>query len=204
MTDDAAVVVHWLPLGAGGWFVKRNGRVWERLAALRAGREPLDLYHAAMEIHLPEGRFTVEQTPVPRGGDPAARGVTVTGPVGLRTAGRLRLFRYEVRCWRDGVIPDIAWAVGGPVVVTRDLARARAVRALTAAVPPLVWGRDPCGAGEMWNSNSVVAWLLTRAGLGADTITPPPHGRAPGWRAGILVARGGPPPHPHGPSDPDH
>jgi hypothetical protein len=40
----------------------------------------------------------------------------------------------------------------------------------------------------MWNSNSVVAWLLASAGLQADSIGPPSGGRAPGWRAGLAVA----------------
>ena len=41
----------------------------------------------------------------------------------------------------------------------------------------------------MWNSNSVMSWMLTRAGLDVDPIQPPPHGRAPGWNAGVTVAR---------------
>jgi hypothetical protein len=41
----------------------------------------------------------------------------------------------------------------------------------------------------MWNSNSIVAWLVARAGLDADAIVPPMGGRAPGWNAGLLVAR---------------
>jgi hypothetical protein len=57
------------------------------------------------------------------------------------------------------------------------------------AVPALVWGRDEVGAGEMWNSNSVVAWLLERAGIGTAHIVFPPGGRAPGWDAGVAVAR---------------
>ena len=40
----------------------------------------------------------------------------------------------------------------------------------------------------MWNSNSVVAWLLARTGLPVDEITPPPGGRAPGWQAGLIAA----------------
>jgi hypothetical protein len=40
----------------------------------------------------------------------------------------------------------------------------------------------------MWNSNSVVAWLLATAGLPAERLHPPPHGRAPGWAAGLEVA----------------
>ncbi|MCC6830758.1 MAG: hypothetical protein IT200_05360 [Thermoleophilia bacterium] len=189
MDGPARVDVLWLPLGAGGHSVRINGRVWEALSAWRDGRARCDLYHAALRVHLPEGRFAIEQTPVPAG-DPAARGVAVEGPVVSPLAGRLRVFRYEIRCWRDGVIPDAAEAVGEPVTVTRAPGRARAVVALVPEVPPLGWGRDPCGAGEMWNSNSIVAWLLTRAGLDADAVTPPPGGRAPGWRTGLLVARG--------------
>jgi hypothetical protein len=40
----------------------------------------------------------------------------------------------------------------------------------------------------MWDSNSAVAWLLVRAGIDVRPIAPPPGGRAPGWRAGIVVA----------------
>jgi hypothetical protein len=41
----------------------------------------------------------------------------------------------------------------------------------------------------MWNSNSVIAWLLERTGLPAADLFPPAGGRAPGWKAGIAVAR---------------
>ena len=40
----------------------------------------------------------------------------------------------------------------------------------------------------MWNSNSVIAWLLA-AGLPMDGIGPPAGGRAPGWEAGLVAAR---------------
>ena len=43
-----------------------------------------------------------------------------------------------------------------------DLA-ARQLLDLAPDVPTPVWGRDELGAGEMWNSNSVTAWLLPRA-----------------------------------------
>jgi hypothetical protein len=56
-------------------------------------------------------------------------------------------------------------------------------------VPAPVWGRDVLGAGEMWNSNSISAWLIARSGIDVESIAPPPGGRAPGWRAGIVVAR---------------
>ncbi|HEY4994417.1 MAG TPA: hypothetical protein VII33_20290, partial [Nakamurella sp.] len=54
--------------------------------------------------------------------------------------------------------------------------------------PTRTWGRDELHTGDMWNSNSLVAWLLVRAGVGAADIAPPPHGRAPGWTAGLVVA----------------
>jgi hypothetical protein len=41
----------------------------------------------------------------------------------------------------------------------------------------------------MWNSNSLIAWLVARAGLDAEAIQPPTGGRAPGWNAGLVVAR---------------
>jgi hypothetical protein len=40
----------------------------------------------------------------------------------------------------------------------------------------------------MWTSNAIVAWLLQTAGLQAASILPPAGGRAPGWRAGVVVA----------------
>jgi hypothetical protein len=41
----------------------------------------------------------------------------------------------------------------------------------------------------MWNSNSMIAWLIATAGLSTDLLRPPPRGRAPGWDAGLEVAR---------------
>ena len=41
----------------------------------------------------------------------------------------------------------------------------------------------------MWNSNSVIAWVIARSGIDADSIQPPAGGRAPGWHAGLVVAR---------------
>ena len=42
------------------------------------------------------------------------------GAVGSRWARRLRIFRYEVHRWRDGVIPDLAEAVASPERLTSD------------------------------------------------------------------------------------
>jgi hypothetical protein len=109
--------------------------------------------------------------------------------VGSRAASRLRLFRYEVRRWRDGVIPDVDEAVDSPRRVSEDPDVARRVLAVVPEVPRVVWGRDELGAGEMWNSNSLTSWALVRSGIDAESIEMPAHGRAPGWHAGIVVAR---------------
>jgi hypothetical protein len=41
----------------------------------------------------------------------------------------------------------------------------------------------------MWNSNSVIAWLIARSGIDAKAIRPPAMGRAPGWLAGLVAAQ---------------
>jgi hypothetical protein len=184
---ETGVDLYWLPLGAGGHSVRLNGKVFEALAARLQRRSPCDLYHSALVVHVPEGQFVIESAPVPRG-DSEERGVVGGGPVGTDLAGRFRIFRYEVRCWAGGVIPDIAEAVESPQRLTNDPELARRVLDLVPSVPTPVWGRDELGAGEMWNSNSVIAWLITRCGFGADSIRPPTGGRAPGWRAGVVVA----------------
>jgi hypothetical protein len=184
--SEAAVDLYWLPLGAGGSVVRFNGRVYERYRALLDQRRPLGLYHCALEVRSPEGRFVIELAPVPdRGG--AARGVVCEGPVGHPWLGRFRLFRYELRCWRDGDISDIAEAVASPQRLTDDAGLACRLLENLKSVPVATWGRDEQGAGEMWNSNSVISWLLVRSGVPLGQL--PPHGRAPGWGAGRAVAR---------------
>ena len=124
-----------------------------------------------------------------RPSDRAERGVVAEGAVGARAAGRLRLFRYEVRRWRDGSIPDVAEAVESPHRLSEDSNCARRLLELVPQVPTPVWGRDELRAGEMWNSNSMISWLIARSGLDAESVQLPPGGRAPGWRAGIVIAR---------------
>ena len=182
----SAVDLYWLPLGAGGHFVRFNGRVYEALKAWRDRRPRCDLYHAALRIRLPEAAYVVEQAPVPNSrGD--ERGVVASGPVGLRWAGRFRIFRYEIRCWPGGEIPDIGEAVDSPITLSDDEDRARRVLAAVPQVPTPVWGRDEIGAGEMWNSNAVIAWVLAHGGIDMEPIHPPAGGRAPGWRAGLAA-----------------
>jgi hypothetical protein len=121
--------------------------------------------------------------------DRDGRGVVAEGAVGAQAAGRFRLFRYEVRRWPEGVIPDIAEAVESPRSLSRDLDCARRLLELVPRVPTPVWGRDELSAGEMWNSNSLISWLIVRSGLDVERIHTPRGGRAPGWDAGIAVAR---------------
>jgi hypothetical protein len=162
--------------------------VFEAIEAVRQHRARRDLYHSALVVELEGDLYTIEVAPSPDA-DEASRGVVATGPVGSPHLGRWRLFRYEVRCWRGGSIPDLAEAVGAPRRLTSDPLVARRLVDLAATVPTPVWGRDELKTGEMWNSNSVIAWLIAGAGLSTDDVRPPPGGRAPGWLSGLEVAR---------------
>ena len=157
------------------------------MAARYARRPVRDLYHSALVVGVAQESFVIEMAPV-RDGDGEARGVVAEGAVGSRWAGRLRIFRYEVRRWAGGVIPDIGEAVDSPQQVTRDADRAQRMLDLVARVPTPVWGRDELRSGEGWNSNSLTAWLIARCGLDASSMHPPAGGRAPGWNAGLAVA----------------
>lgn len=184
----AAVDLFWLPLGAGGYSVRLNGRAFEAVAAKMQRRRACALYHSALVVRLDDARYVIEQAPV-RDACGEGRGVVAEGAVGTRGMGRWRLFRYELRRWRDGEIPDVGEAVESPRRLSTDPGCAERLLALVPQVPTPVWGRDELRAGEMWNSNSVTAWLLVRSGVDVDAIQPPVAGRAPGWSAGLTVAR---------------
>lgn len=184
----AWVDLYWLPLGAGGQVVRRSGRAYEWCAARREHRAALDLHHCALLVRRDETTYAVEMGPV-WNVSAQDRGVVQEGPVGSRWLGRFRAFRYEVRCWPAGTIPDLAEAVESPVRTTDDVRQVAAVLNLLPQVPALTWGRDELGTGEMWNSNSMIAWVLARAGHDMDVITPPRNGRLPGWAAGLELAR---------------
>jgi hypothetical protein len=186
-TSSAAVDLYWLPLGAGHHSVRWNGRIFEAVTARLEHRGSCDLYHSALVVRVPDGSFVVEMTPIPDGNG-AQRGVVGEGPVGARWAGRFRLFRYELRRWRGGSIDDVADAVESPERLSEDPDEARRLLELVPSIPRAVWGRDELQTGDMWNSNSVVSWLLARSGLNAVSIGPPAGGRAPGWAAGLVVA----------------
>lgn len=189
-TSTASVVLLWVPVGAGGHVVARTSGWWERVHAALAGRGPQILLHAALEISVADAGYVIEMAPQ-WSGPRTDRGVVAVGPVGLGWLGRWTLFRYEVRCWRGGTIPDRRWAVGDPIVLPTTAAAAELMLRRIRDVPTLTWGRVPPGAGEMWNSNSVVSWLLTVGGIRTDAIEPPAGARAPGWFAGLAVAAAG-------------
>ncbi len=188
--QELGIHLYWIPLGAGGsGFVRMNGRIYEAVKAAMQRRPSCDLYHTALSASVPEGRFIVE-TMWPTPDDRIeSRGVTVVGPVFSPWLSFTRVFRYEIRCWQDGLLPDADEAIGGPQTLSNDPGTARRLLDLTRSVPALTWGRDAVGVGDMWNSNSVVSWLLTRAGLPTESIEAPSGGRAPGWEAGIAGAR---------------
>jgi len=187
MTGQAAVELYWLPLGVGDHVVKHAGRTYEALVAARERRDRCDLYHAALEVHLDGTRYVIESAPA---WDRAApdRGVVAEGPVFLALLGRSKWFRYEVRRWQGGVIPDAAAAVDGPRRIPTDRHRAGRILDLAPIFPTHTWGRDELHVGDMWNSNSLIAWLLASSGHEMAATSPPSHGRAPGWAAGLTAA----------------
>lgn len=185
---DDRIELYWLPLGAGGRSVRLNGKIYEFFVAAFQRRERRDLFHVGLLVFSDGERFAVEMTPVPAG-SPTQRGVVGSGPVGSRLLGGLRLFRYEIRCWPGGEIPDIEFAVESPVTVSTDPAQITRVINTLKTVPTPTWGRDELGGGEMWNSNSMIAWTLERAGIDSDQFPMPANGRAPGWDAGREIAR---------------
>lgn len=185
----ASVDLYWLPLGAGDAHpsVRWSGRIFEALVARHERRQRRDLYHSALEVRVDGDRFVIEMAPVWAQDEPD-RGVVCEGAVGLSWLGRSRFFRYEVHRWRDGDIPDRSEAVASPLRLSADGESARQVLELVPTFPAATWGRDELRTGEMWNSNSLVSWLLARSGHDTEGVNPPVDGRAPGWSAGLVVA----------------
>lgn len=182
------VELWWLPVGAGGHLVIHTSRWWELFQARREHRSPEPLFHAALELFVDDARYVIELAPA--WGQPARpHAIVATGPVGLRRLGRLRLFRYEVRCWPDGILPDREYAVDSPTTFPLTQASARVLLESLPGVPTLTWGRAVTPTGDMWNSNSLVSWLLTTVGVDAARLAPPTPARAPGWAAGIALAQ---------------
>ena len=184
---EASVDLYWLPLGAGGHSVRLNGKIFEAVVAGLERRSRRDLYHSALIVGVPEGRFAIERRPC--GAATAERGVVSGGAVGSCWAGPLPDLPLRAAPLAKRVIPDVAEAVESPQRLTTD-ARSRSASSTSCRRCRHPCGAvTNCGAGEMWNSNSVISWLIARCGLEVEPISPPVGGRAPGWRAGIVVAR---------------
>ena len=110
-TPATEVSLFWLPLGAdGNPAVRWGGHAYEAVAARREHREPQRLFHSALRIRIGGATYVVEMAPA-WGAVQSDRGVVREGPVGVAWLGRSRLFRYEIRRWRGGVIADSAQAV---------------------------------------------------------------------------------------------
>lgn len=188
---NCSVELLWLPVGAEtSRFQQASLRLWETLEAARCRRPRTALVHSALRVRTTDGTsFAIELTPeFQRGAAPP----TATGPVGLRLLGRLKLFRWALQCTPGGVFPDEQWATGDPMVLSTDCSTAEAILDLAREIPRYTWGRRRPGTGEMWTSDSVIAWLLVRAGIDLAGVGPPPGTRAPGWNAGMVVARARP------------
>jgi hypothetical protein len=101
---------------------------------------------------------------------------------------RFRAFQYEVRCWPGGHIPDIAEAIDSPKRLTENPEQVSVFLEILRHTPAFTWGRDELNTGDMWNSNSVLSWALASSGHDMTDVRLPPNGRAPGWRAGLVLA----------------
>jgi hypothetical protein len=185
-----AVDLYWLPVGAGtSRFQQASLRLWESIEASRARRPRVRLFHSALKVAAGPGAvYTLELTPAFVGGTVPP---LTTGPVGVRGADRLRLFRYQLLCQPGERLPDEEWATGGPTRLTEDCEVVRRVLDVAPTVPKHVWGRRVRGTREMWTSDSVISWVLASSGIDLSNMSPPDGGRAPGWYAGLAVARRG-------------
>ncbi|HEU4319637.1 MAG TPA: hypothetical protein VFS66_06110 [Acidimicrobiia bacterium] len=187
MADDR-IVLHWIPVGAGGnGAVTLNARLYERVHAWHDRRPARTLLHTALEIYV-DGTHTVVECAWPSpNSDTQSRGVVGEGPVFARWLGRFRPFRYEIRFWKDGLISDRAYATDVTELVA-DREIVMQARDWVSRVPLSTWGRDDLDVGDMWNSNSVVAYVLAGAGFDVIELASTVAGRAPGLLAGVVAA----------------
>jgi hypothetical protein len=139
-------------------------------------------------VRLGADRFVIEMAPVWGNKEPD-RGVVGEGAVGLSRLGRSRFFRYEVRRWRNGVIPDVSEAVASSRRLSTNRAKAQKMLELVPAFRTVTWGRDELRTGDMWNSNSLTSWLLARSGHDVDGGS---SRERPGTRMGCRTGRRSP------------
>ena len=148
--------------------MRLNGRIFEAVGRGLEQRDRVRPLPLRMVVRVPEGEFVIEQAPVGTERELAAS--SPKAPVGSRWAradSDLPLRDPPLARWRD---PGRRRGGRQPAAADRGFPL-RAGRARSCAnVPMPVWGRDELGTGEMWNSNSVVAWLIARSGLAVDAV----------------------------------
>ncbi len=110
----AGIDLYWIPLGAGGHFVRLNGKVYEAVQALVQRRARRNLYHSALVVSVSEGSYVIECAWV-SSTDSDKRGVVAAGPVWNNWAGRLRPLSVT-RC-------AVGWAAPSPMSRRRWRAR---------------------------------------------------------------------------------
>jgi hypothetical protein len=165
--------LYWLPVGAGTHFQRFSLILYEGMAARLARRKRATLLHAALKIGRGDQYFTLEVTPAPA--DPNTRH-EVTGPVGVRGADKLRLFRYQV-CLREGdTLPDEEWAVVPALRLSEDSETVATAFARRLASTP--GSRCPCfdrGSATFPRPHTNSSWLLPTR----DQSETPPAWRTP-------------------------
>ena len=142
-------------------------------------------YHSALEVQLVENnecvRYVIELQNYVEGAEAQqAVGQVLSGGFGSfvnALVGRV----YGIRKWKNGQIEDIDTAAPNPRLVTDDCRAVERVLSLVTQIPTHDYGLD-------WTSNSVISWLLERAGLDPNTLPPPPGGIRPGWEEGAAAA----------------
>ena len=185
----AAVELYWLPLGAGGHSVQVQR---PRLRGPGRGARP-----AALDLISTTRHYASVS---PREGSSSNRRlfpIGVAANVASSSRGRsaadgLGDFACFVTRSGSGLaarFPTSRRPLTARETTERRRDTGRRVLARAEEVPPLTWGRDEMRTGEMWNSNAVIAWVLSRSGIDAAQVMPPRGGRAPGWNAGLAVAQ---------------
>lgn len=109
------------------------------------------------------------------GGDALARPVTA-----------VPLYSSMLAGWFD---PGRGGSGGQSATVEQRLHRGGTDALAGARLPNGRLGARRVRTGDIWNSNSLVSWLLVRSGHDVGSVRPPPHGRAPGWAAGVAIGR---------------
>ena len=138
LTPGDGVELHWLPLGRGR--ILRAAQRPRLRGGGRAvgGRAPSATCTTRRSPCTATAPVTVVEMTPSTGGPPGPDARRGGGGAGRRAAGSpaLRVLRYEIRCWRDGMIGDIDEAVGDPLRLSDDAEVARRIIAPAPQVPP--------------------------------------------------------------------